>query len=575
MTNIYDFARAGDVESLIESLDQNKIQLEDIEQDTNSTLLGVAVAHGNIETVKMLIDRGANIHTLGDDDWTLVHKACYQGHEEMVTILIEKGVDCNKKDITGWTALSHSCADGNKSMAELLINAGTDKESVDLDHWTPLHIVVDCGDSEGHLAVAQLLLEYGWDVNKKDKNGETPIHRACTKGHSNIAQLLLRAGADVNATDDVGWSGLHIAATKDHASVIEVLIENKANCEQEDAKGWTPLLVAAVCGHFSSVSSLIKKGANVNSNAKDFTTALYLACAKGHDMIARALLDAGADAEARVGTDELTALHIATARSQMLCSLTLISKGANIEAVDINGLTVLHRAAAKGLVDIVQMLLDHGCDPLAKARFGSIAVDFAKDRKHEAVVDLLVKQANQPPSAPKVKPLPPATRPAAPLVATRAVPPPPPPRKREPPALSTAQAMSDLEAARAAATQEDETNIPNAIRKMARAIAEENSRMNRNSTKIADAVSLPPTLYSEVLRVRSEVAQEVTHALGTLTLAELRDQNVAALIGFDVANKEKYLKDVEFVKYLGMARAEFAQLPKWKRDHKKREVGLF
>jgi hypothetical protein len=41
------------------------------------------------------------------------------------------------------------------------------------------------------------------------------------------------------------------------------------------------------------------------------------------------------------------------------------------------------------------------------------------------------------------------------------------------------------------------------------------------------------------------------------------------------ANKEEYLSDVEFVKLFGVDKAAFRVQPKWKKDAKKKELGLF
>jgi hypothetical protein len=43
----------------------------------------------------------------------------------------------------------------------------------------------------------------------------------------------------------------------------------------------------------------------------------------------------------------------------------------------------------------------------------------------------------------------------------------------------------------------------------------------------------------------------------------------------DPANLEIHLVDVDFPKAFSMTHAEFMALPKWKRDEKKRAIGLF
>lgn len=43
----------------------------------------------------------------------------------------------------------------------------------------------------------------------------------------------------------------------------------------------------------------------------------------------------------------------------------------------------------------------------------------------------------------------------------------------------------------------------------------------------------------------------------------------------NMAHKEMYLDNSSFTATFGISRSEFAAFPKWKRDLKKREVGLF
>ena len=45
--------------------------------------------------------------------------------------------------------------------------------------------------------------------------------------------------------------------------------------------------------------------------------------------------------------------------------------------------------------------------------------------------------------------------------------------------------------------------------------------------------------------------------------------------GIDHSKKEEYLDDSSFVSVLGLTKDAFRALPKWKRDAKKKELGLF
>ena len=45
--------------------------------------------------------------------------------------------------------------------------------------------------------------------------------------------------------------------------------------------------------------------------------------------------------------------------------------------------------------------------------------------------------------------------------------------------------------------------------------------------------------------------------------------------GIDPTMKESYISDAEFSKVFSVSRKEFENLSKWRRDAKKKEVGLF
>lgn len=62
---------------------------------------------------------------------------------------------------------------------------------------------------------------------------------------------------------------------------------------------------------------------------------------------------------------------------------------------------------------------------------------------------------------------------------------------------------------------------------------------------------------------------------GILTLEELQDAGVWKEKGVDPGTREQNLSDSEFATLFGTSKADFAKLPKWKRDAKKKEHKLF
>jgi hypothetical protein len=59
---IHEFAKSGDTAALRAALDLDPKLLEDVDPDTNCTLLASAASHGHKDTVIMLLDRFATIY---------------------------------------------------------------------------------------------------------------------------------------------------------------------------------------------------------------------------------------------------------------------------------------------------------------------------------------------------------------------------------------------------------------------------------------------------------------------------------------------------------------------------------
>ena len=159
-----------------------------------------AVVMGNIDLVKSLIAKGADVNNR--EDGTLrapLHRAAMSGHKDIVELLLAKGADIDAigTDIhtiynePGRTKLHLACALGDGDMAEFLIGKGAAVNVRGAEDRTPLMQAA----ANGHLQVVEILIGSGADINARDNKGQTALSWAKKQGRDEIAALLSKHGA--------------------------------------------------------------------------------------------------------------------------------------------------------------------------------------------------------------------------------------------------------------------------------------------------------------------------------------------------------------------------------------------
>jgi len=195
-----------------------------------------AVAVDNIELVKQLLDKGAEVNKefgplkLTPLHCTVIHpsgppinKAVEGKSAEIALLLIKHGANVNAKSKNGSTPLHLAAYYGFKNLAEVLIQNGADvKIKTDDLGMTPLH----AASQRGHFEIAKLLLDKGAEINAKDKEGNTALHRAAVMQqyfNRELPLLLIQSGIDINSKNNQGQTALDIARLVKNESMIELL----------------------------------------------------------------------------------------------------------------------------------------------------------------------------------------------------------------------------------------------------------------------------------------------------------------------------------------------------------------
>ncbi len=261
--------------------DQNKVLFDAIEQD-------------NLEGVKKALDAGAKIEAQEPIyKMTPLIKAAEKGNLEIVKYLLSKKANIKALSTSNMTALHWAAArDVKPELIELLIKAGIPVNVVNDEGATPL-------DGVTTIPVARVLLEHGVDINQKNNNGKTAllqviIFSPLTSGNRTIdlVKFLLEQGTDPLIKDANGKSALDFAAKIEKPEVksqvtdlLKKFIENrdplfdavkkhdidavkklaqKISVNIKDNRGNTPLHYAVHDGDEEMIKFLLSIKANSN-----------------------------------------------------------------------------------------------------------------------------------------------------------------------------------------------------------------------------------------------------------------------------------------------------------------------
>jgi ankyrin repeat protein len=128
---------------------------------------------------------------------------------------------------------------------------------------------------------------------------------------------------------------------------------------------------------------------NVNDNNSD-TTLLMMSTRIGSINAVKSLLSYNADKDLRDGSGT-TALLYAIKNLHSKVAIMLIISGANINLADKENLTPLMAACGRGLIDVVNSLLDHAVSTKVSDIEGWTALTYASNNGHPIIVKKLLK----------------------------------------------------------------------------------------------------------------------------------------------------------------------------------------
>jgi quinoprotein dehydrogenase-associated probable ABC transporter substrate-binding protein len=239
----------------------------DITQELSNALIA-----NDLDRVKFLVGKGADVNQPDNQGWTPLISAARQRHDDMIKLLIELGADVNLAKSDGTTPLIAAASRDHVPSIKVLLEHGADIEKPGPQGFRALPLAI----ADDNYEAAKALIEAGAKVNEPSgAEGLTPLMVAAAQTAPaegamflpsstrpiDIAKSLIERGANVNAQSTKGVTALMIAATHNNPPMIGLLMESGADASLKDDQGQTATDVAERNGNIESAQAIMVLGA--------------------------------------------------------------------------------------------------------------------------------------------------------------------------------------------------------------------------------------------------------------------------------------------------------------------------
>ncbi|XP_067653215.1 serine/threonine-protein phosphatase 6 regulatory ankyrin repeat subunit B-like [Haliotis asinina] len=390
-TSLIDACRIGDLHQVKYLLSHDPANVNSRGQAGRTPAMIAAVA-GNRALLELLVEKGANLTLLDDEDNNILHVACMEGNLGIVKYIHSLNIiDIESRGGDGTTALMSAALFGKKDVFCFLIKIGADISKED-DHGEN---ILHASCRGGNVGIVKYVLKHNvLYINSTDDKGIAPLLLAAGYGHKVVFHFLIERGADTFTMDSTNRNILHWACQGGSVKIVKYIItQNIVDINGSDGNNMTPLLLAAYHGNIDVLGLLIEKGANtlaVNQRSRD---SLHLSCIGGHvDTVKYVLSQTSVDINSK-DCENMTPVLLAAYYGKREVFDILVKMGADLSVIDEDGDNILHWACHGGNVKIVTyILIQNIVDINSKGDENMTPVMLAAYHGKNEAFDILVKK---------------------------------------------------------------------------------------------------------------------------------------------------------------------------------------
>lgn len=337
---------------LIRPVDAYRFRLRGAFLASICTLLIATVIATQLQPALASTDRRAGPLASIDGRVLSIHRVAVDGAPESLIALVAAGTDVNARNTEGWTPLHLAAAAGRTDQVKTLLDLGADASLPNgVSNRTALQLAIGVGAAPllrtggPHLDLIELLARAPGGL-APDRSGRSPLQLACQLRHLPTIKLLLDIGP-ANTFDSLNQSPLHFASHMADSDAILLLLDAGLDPNVQTDRGDTPLSQFA---------------ANWRDNG-----------------VAEEAAQRVVESFLRHGAKMSPAIAACTHQTRWLEDFLT----ANPDQVNLSpkqakqSLTLLHRAAKSGDLDICRLLLKFHADLMAKDTDGNTPLDIA------------------------------------------------------------------------------------------------------------------------------------------------------------------------------------------------------